>query len=73
MEPDLLEYIRQYKEQHGYPPTIRECGAYLGRGASATHQRLRKLERDGLIRTTPGIPRSITITESVMKAPEETM
>ena len=73
MEPDLYQFIVEHVEQHGYPPSVRDCAKYIGRGLSATQRRLERLKADGLIKVTPGVARSMVLTESVMKAPEETM
>lgn len=73
MEPDLYAFIQEHIDQHHYPPSVRDCSKFLGLGLSATQRRLEKLRADGLIETTPGIARSIRITGSVAKAPEETM
>lgn len=59
-----LNFIRDYIETNHYPPTVREvtqaCGAT---NPSVGHEILSRLERQGLITRSPGIPRSITVAE----------
>lgn len=56
----LLNCIEAFIQWNGYSPSIRELMAIMGR-TSTSHIRglLRDLEREGLIRQTPGISRSI--------------
>jgi repressor LexA len=70
-EPDrrqrILQFIQQYTELHGRPPTIREI--QLGLGISSTSivdHHVRALEREGLIRRHKGISRGIALVEHQM-------
>ena len=58
----LLHCIEAFKQWNGYSPSIRELMAIMGR-TSTSHISglLRDLEREGLIRQTPGISRSIVL------------
>lgn len=56
----ILEAIRTYTKQYGYPPSVREIGELVGLSSSSTVQaHLRSLERDGLIRRDPTKPRAL--------------
>lgn len=58
-----MEAIRNYIEEYGYPPTVRELSKILGVGLSATHNRLRKAQEQGLIEVVPDRARAIIIKE----------
>lgn len=69
----ILEAISRFWGEHGYPPSFQDLADDVGVGKQTIHHHLHEMVKQGLIRMTPGVSRSITITESVMKAPEETM
>lgn len=61
----IYDFIREQIEKNGYPPTVREICAYVGLSSPATvHQRLRKLEANGLIIKENTKNRSISLTKS---------
>jgi len=48
---EILDFIKRYMVDHGYPPTIREIGKELGVSSPATiHAHLSNLEKKGVIR-----------------------
>jgi repressor LexA len=48
---EILDFIKKYMVEHGYPPTIREIGAALDISSPATiHAHLHNLEKKGMIR-----------------------
>ena len=54
----ILEFLRQFLDERGYPPTIRDIQAGLGiSSTSVVDHHLRVLERDGYIRRFPDISR----------------
>ena len=58
----ILEYIMQHIEMHGYPPTVREIGEAVNLSSSSTvHAHLKNLEEKGLIRRDPVLTRAIRI------------
>jgi repressor LexA len=60
----ILEFLHEYVEQHGYPPTVREIGEAVGlRSPSTVHAHLAHLERAGLLRRDPTKPRAIELTD----------
>jgi repressor LexA len=60
----ILEYLREYIEQHGYPPTVREIGEAVGlRSPSTVHAHLAQLERAGLLRRDPTKPRALELAD----------
>jgi repressor LexA len=60
----ILEFLHEYVDQHGYPPTVREIGEAVGlRSPSTVHAHLAQLERAGLLRRDPTKPRAIELTD----------
>lgn len=52
-QAEVLDYIKKYTVEHGYPPSIREIGQALDLSSPATvHTHLKKLEEAGCIRKT---------------------
>ncbi|MGH7709539.1 MAG: transcriptional repressor LexA [Vulcanimicrobiaceae bacterium] len=57
----ILEVIREFTREHGYPPSVREIGERVGLSSSSTVQaHLKTLERRGLIHRDPTKPRALT-------------
>lgn len=47
---EIMDFIHNYLEQNGFPPTVREICSAVGLNSTATvHARLKKLEREGYI------------------------
>jgi repressor LexA len=56
----ILEIIRDFTAEHGYPPSVREIGERVGLSSSSTiHAHLKALERRGLISRDPTKPRAL--------------
>src|SRR5947209_7900044 len=56
----ILDVIREYTSQQGYPPSVREIGERVGLSSSSTVQsHLKTLERRGLLRRDPTKPRAL--------------
>ena len=61
-QEDVLDYIKKYIVEHGYPPATREIGAALGLSSPATvHTHLKRLEDAGYIKKTTSKFRTIEI------------
>ena len=57
----ILEVIRAFMAERGYPPSVREIGERVGLSSSSTiHAHLKALERRGLIRRDPTKPRAMS-------------
>ncbi|RJR46749.1 MAG: transcriptional repressor LexA [Desulfobacteraceae bacterium] len=62
----VLGFIREYAELHGYPPSIREIGAHLGvSGTLGVVKHLKTLERGGYLRRIPGRSRGLSLAAPV--------
>ena len=60
----ILDFIRSFLSEKGYPPTIREIGDGVSlRSTSSVFGNLQKLEEKGYIRRDPTRSRSIEIVE----------
>jgi repressor LexA len=60
----ILDYLRGFVDEHGYPPTVREIGEAVGlRSPSTVHAHLAQLERAGLLRRDPTKPRALELTD----------
>ncbi|MBC5799024.1 MAG: transcriptional repressor LexA [Candidatus Eremiobacteraeota bacterium] len=60
----ILEAIRSYTKQYGYPPSVREIGQLVGLSSSSTVQaHLRSLEKQGFIRRDPTKPRTLIMRQ----------
>lgn len=60
----ILEFLHDYVDEHGYPPTVREIGEAVGlRSPSTVHAHLAQLERAGALRRDPTKPRAIELTD----------
>jgi repressor LexA len=56
----ILSFIREYINENGYPPTVREIGKGAGLHSPATvHRHLANLESLGLFTRDPSKPRTI--------------
>ena len=57
----IYEFLVEFMQKHGYPPTVREIGEYFGFLWSAARGHLQALERKGFIRINPLKSRGIEI------------
>ena len=61
----ILEYIREFVEDHPYPPSVREIQqACKISSTSVVDYNLRLLQRDGIIRRAPEISRGIELVDA---------
>jgi repressor LexA len=57
----ILEFLKEYAKNHGYPPTIREIGAHFKFLWAAARGHLQALQRKGFIKLNPSKSRGIEI------------
>lgn len=63
-QKEIYEFLRQYTEKKGYPPSVREiCKAVSLRSTSTVHGHLKRLEKKGIIKRDPSKPRALEIAE----------
>jgi repressor LexA len=59
---EILDFVNDHCDRHGYPPTVREIGQAVGLTSSSTvHAHLANLERLGLLRRDPTKPRALEL------------
>ena len=62
----ILEYLRAYRAQHSYPPSVREIQSHCGLSSpSVAHHHIKQLERGGYITRRHNIARGITLNDRV--------
>jgi repressor LexA len=62
-QQEIWDYLVDYVERHGYPPTVREIGDAVGLASPSTvHAHLANLERAGLLKRDPTKPRALELT-----------
>ena|SRR5215211_680564 len=61
-QQQMLAFIRDFVDQHGFPPSIRDIGAAVGiSSTSVVDYNLRVLEREGYLRRTREVSRGLEL------------
>jgi repressor LexA len=61
-QAEILAFIEEHLEAHGYPPTVREIGHGVGLASPSTvHRHLEKLEEGGHLKRDPSKPRAMLV------------
>jgi repressor LexA len=61
-QQEIWQFLAEYVDEHGYPPTVREIGDAVGLASPSTvHAHLANLERAGLLKRDPTKPRAIEL------------
>jgi repressor LexA len=62
-QQQIWNFLVEYVDGHGYPPTVREIGEAVGLASPSTvHAHLANLERAGLLRRDPTKPRALELS-----------
>src|SRR5436853_5886528 len=62
-QQEIWDFLVDYVDQHGYPPTVREIGDAVGLASPSTvHAHLANLERAGLLKRDPTKPRALELS-----------
>jgi repressor LexA len=71
-QQEIWQFLADYVDAHGYPPTVREIGDAVGLASPSTvHAHLANLERAGLLKRDPTKPRAIELVgRKRQEAPE---
>ena len=79
-QQEIWQFLVEYTDGHGYPPTVREIGEAVGLASPSTvHAHLANLERAGLLKRDPSKPRALdlighrTVAATAPPAPVEEM
>ena len=61
-QQEIWDFLVDYVDRHGYPPTVREIGDAVGLASPSTvHAHLANLERAGLLKRDPTKPRALDL------------
>ena len=61
-QQEIWDFLVEYVDRYGYPPTVREIGSAVGLASPSTvHAHLANLERAGLLRRDPTKPRALEL------------
>ena len=52
-QKEVLQFICDFSDEHGFPPTVREVGDHFQMASSSALDHLRALEKKGYIRRSP--------------------
>ena len=64
-QQEVLAFVVEHIERHGYAPTVREVGAHFGwRSTRTAGEHLHDLARKGALAITPGIARGIRVLDA---------
>jgi repressor LexA len=70
-QQEIWEFVVQYVDGHGYPPTVREIGEAVGLASPSTvHAHLANLERAGLLKRDPTKPRALELSRTRRVEPD---
>src|SRR5829696_3710398 len=70
-QQEIWNFLVEYVDAHGYPPTVREIGERVGLASPSTvHAHLANLERAGLLRRDPTKPRALELLGRRVAAPQ---
>ena len=63
-QQQIYDYIISFTDEHGYPPSVREIGEYVGlKSPSTVHFHLKGLQSAGMITQAAGKTRAISIND----------
>lgn len=69
-QQEIWDFLVEYVDRHGYPPTVREIGEQVGLASPSTvHAHLANLERAGFLKRDPTKPRALELTG--MRRPQQ--
>ncbi|WP_025274109.1 transcriptional repressor LexA [Haloglycomyces albus] len=64
-QQQVLEYIEEFINNRGYPPSVREIGAEVGlASASSVAYQMKQLERKGYLSRMAGRPRAVGVRQN---------
>jgi repressor LexA len=70
-QQEIWNYLVEYVDRHGYPPTVREIGEQVGLASPSTvHAHLANLERAGLLKRDPTKPRALELIGREREQPQ---
>ncbi len=69
-QQEIWDFVVEYVDRHGYPPTVREIGDAVGLASPSTvHAHLANLERAGFLKRDPTKPRALELRREAKSEP----
>jgi repressor LexA len=69
-QQEIWDFLAEYVDRHGYPPTVREIGDAVGLASPSTvHAHLANLERAGFLKRDPTKPRALELRREAKAEP----
>jgi repressor LexA len=69
-QQEIWDFLLNYVDRHGYPPTVREIGDAVGLASPSTvHAHLANLERAGFLKRDPTKPRALELRREAKAEP----
>ena len=69
-QQEIWDFLVEYVDLHGYPPTVREIGERVGLASPSTvHAHLANLERAGYLKRDPTKPRALELLQHRRREP----
>ena len=69
-QQEIWDFLVDYVDRHGYPPTVREIGERVGLASPSTvHAHLANLERAGYLKRDPTKPRAVELLQHRRREP----
>jgi repressor LexA len=69
-QQEIWDFLVEYVDRHGYPPTVREIGERVGLASPSTvHAHLANLERAGYLKRDPTKPRALELLQHRRRDP----
>ncbi|MBO7402864.1 MAG: transcriptional repressor LexA [Lachnospiraceae bacterium] len=69
-QQEVLDFIKKFILEKGYPPTVRDIGIGVDlKSTASVHFHLEQLEKEGYIRKDPSKPRTIEIVDDEFNLP----
>ena len=65
LQQEALDIIRDYANDKGYPPTVKELGDIIGISNSSIYDRINQLVRKGYLQRQKGSARGLTVIKKV--------
>lgn len=71
-QQQICDFIQEFTQDRGYPPTMREIGSHLGlKSPSTVYFHIKRLQEAGILKVAEGKTRAITLAEEPAVPPRD--
>ncbi len=63
-QKEVLDFIREFKKEKGFPPVTREIAAHFKFSVKAAYDHIQALEKKGILTSTPGQSRTLELASN---------